>query len=378
MVIPRRSGRRGRPPPDRAPAAGDGGAVEVGIVACDAEGELVLVNGAARRLLGAEVRRATGADGPLRRALRGERVDRTRVERTAGGPTVVEASAEAVVDTDGRVTGAVMVLSDVTARAEHARREFESAVADNLAEAVVVVRARDGGILYANATCERVFGHRAIELTGRHASFLSAGDEQTPGRRAHEIAAAVAAGQVWTGDVECRRKDGTRVWTSLRVSGLEHAVHGTVWICVHTEAAPRLAAEEAARAAETRFRAVFDNAPVPTLLIGRDFRVVDANPAAARLMGYATQDLDGRSLTDLTHPDDVAAGARLAARLFAGEVPEYRLEQRIVTRRGRSVRVAVTATAVSDGGRHAYAMATLERLSAPRAHAARWATATPS
>jgi PAS domain-containing protein len=48
--------------------------VQLGIVACDAEGELVLVNGAARRLLGAELRRATGLDGPLRRALRGERV----------------------------------------------------------------------------------------------------------------------------------------------------------------------------------------------------------------------------------------------------------------------------------------------------------------
>jgi PAS domain S-box-containing protein len=352
--------------------------VQLGIVACDAEGELVLVNGAARRLLGAELRRATGRDGPLRRALRGERVERTCLEGTAGDASVVEARAEAVVDADGRLTGAVMVLSDVTARAEQARREFESAVADNLAEAVVVVRARDGGILYANATCERVFGHRPIELTGRHASCLSAGSEHVPGHRAREIAAAVAAGQVWTGDVEGRRKDGTRVWTSLHVSGLEHAVHGTIWICVHTAAAPRLAAEDAARAAETRFRAVFDNAPVPMLLIGRDFRVVDANPAAARLTGFAPEELDGRYLADLTHPDDIASGARLAARLFAGEVPDYRVEQRLVTRRGRFVRVALTVTAVRDGGRTGYAMATMERLSAPRARAARWATASPS
>ena len=123
---------------------------------------------------------------------------------------------------------------------------------------------------------------------------------------------------------------------------------------------------------------MFDLAPAPMLLISRDFRIVEANPAAARLTGYGTEDLGGRYLADLTYPDDIAAGAQRAAQLFAGDVRDYRVEQRIVTRRGRCVRVAVTATAVSEAGRPAHAIATLERLSAARAREAIWVTAAPS
>jgi PAS domain S-box-containing protein len=270
-----------------------------------------------------------------------------------------------------------MPVREDTTPAAAVRNGFESAVAAHLAEAVVVVRPRDGSILYANAICERVFGHRPADLTGRHASCLSAASEGTPGRRVGEIAAAVAAKRIWTGDVECRRSDGSRVWTSVRVSGLDHPVHGPVWVCVHSEAAPRLAAEEAARAAEARFRAVFDNAGATMLLIGRDYRVVDANRAAARLTGLGPEELEGLSLGDLLHPDDVAHGAQLATRLFAGELREYRVEQRIATRRGTCLPVGVTTIPVGDTGHPSYALMTLERIRRPTAREAPRATATP-
>jgi two-component system, chemotaxis family, CheB/CheR fusion protein len=275
------------------------------------------------------------------------------------------------------VIGAVMVLTDVTGRADAARREFESVVVGNLAEAVVVVRARDGSILYANATTERVFGHRADELVGRHASCLSVTGREPPGRRAAEIVAAVAAGQVWTGDVEGVRSDGMRLWTTMRVSGFDHPVHGAVWICVHAEAAPRMAAEEAAREAETRFRAVFENVPVAMVLIGRDLRILEGNAAAAALTGLASEELAGRSLADVTHPDDVGRDGGLAARLFAGEIPEFAVEQRIATRNGRYAAMSVTTTAVGEAGRPAWAMVTLQALRRPRAREARCVTVAP-
>ena len=327
---PHRRMARRRPERDAAavPAAGPAETFDWGVVACDADGRIVVVNSEAQRLLGAD-RRLTGPDGPLRRALRGEPVAPVRMEVAADeGTAVVEANAEVVTGTDGEVLGAVMVLTDVTWRAAAARREFESAIVGNLAEAVVVIRARDGSILYANASTERVFGHRPEELVGRHASCLSVTSDEPPGRRTGEIAAAVAAGQVWTGDVPGRRKDGTRIWTSLRVSGLEHSVHGEVWICLHEEAAPRLAAEEAAREAETRFRAVFENVPVAVVIIGPDLRILDANRAASGLTGLPSDELTGRSLADLTHPDDVAVDVGLAARLAALLRNEARLVEK--------------------------------------------------
>jgi len=292
--------------------------------------------------------RLIGPEGPLGRALRGAH------------------GAEPVTGSHGAVT----VVDGATGRAATARQQFESEVVGSLAAAVVVVGADDGCIVYANTTAERLFGYRANELEGQHASCLSVASDEPPGRRSAEIAAAVAVGQVWTGDVQGRRSDGTRIWTTLRVSGLEHPAHGPVWVCVHAEAAPRLAAEEAAREAEMRFRAVFDSVFVAMVLIGRDLCILDANRAASTLTGLSREELTGQSLADVTHPDDVGPDAGLAARLFAGEIGEYVAEQRIATGRGRYVATAVTVTAVGAAERPAYALATLQTIDRP-ARAAR-------
>jgi hypothetical protein len=78
----------------------------------------------------------------------------------------------------------------------------------------------------------------------------------------------------------------------------------------------------------------------------------------------------------MTHPDDVALDAGLAARLFAGEIGEYSVEQRIATGGGRYEATAVTTTAVG-AGRPSYALAVLQALNRPRVRAARSVKAAP-
>src|SRR4051794_12124260 len=103
------AGARARPPPPRPPpgpppaparrerepdaaprAAAEGsGSPECGVVTCDPDGRIVAVNRHARLLLGDAERAATGADGPLGRALRGEEhVSGVRLEVAAGAGTV--------------------------------------------------------------------------------------------------------------------------------------------------------------------------------------------------------------------------------------------------------------------------------------------------
>ncbi|HEX2118275.1 MAG TPA: ATP-binding protein [Acidimicrobiales bacterium] len=63
-------------------------------------------------------------------------------------------------------------------------------------------------------------------------------------------------------------------------------------------------------AAAGPFAAAFDRAPVPTAILDPGDRVVYANPAMTALTGYAPGDLHGRTLADLTHPEDRAAVAK--------------------------------------------------------------------
>ena len=109
-----------------------------GVVACDAEGKLTIFNKAAREWHGTDVRRVPPEewsrtfdlreiDGitplptdciPLLRALRGERVRNAEISIVVKGaaPRLVLCNGDALIGADGRKTGAVVVLHDITQR----------------------------------------------------------------------------------------------------------------------------------------------------------------------------------------------------------------------------------------------------------------------
>jgi PAS domain S-box-containing protein len=61
-------------------------------------------------------------------------------------------------------------------------------------------------------------------------------------------------------------------------------------------------AEEDLRRSETRFRAIYDQAPVAMMLIDSEGRFADVNPAAEKLMQRSRMDLIGMAVTSLTPP----------------------------------------------------------------------------
>jgi diguanylate cyclase (GGDEF)-like protein/PAS domain S-box-containing protein len=121
--------------------------LEEGIVACDEDGRLTIVNPAGRRFLGLTETDAGALAGPadpagqatwrtldgrpldpsrmpLARALRGESVREVQLllEDGSGTARVVEANAQALASEEGQPIGAVLALHDVT---EHKRTEAE-------------------------------------------------------------------------------------------------------------------------------------------------------------------------------------------------------------------------------------------------------------
>jgi PAS domain S-box-containing protein len=114
------------------------------------------------------------------------------------------------------------------------------------------------------------------------------------------------------------------------------------------------------RVAADRFRTVFERNPVGILLLDDDGRVRDANPSASALTGYARDEIVGRSLGELVHPEDAPLVRDAAVQLFTGEIAEYEVTIRAVTKDGQIVRLAQLATAVRDpGGRAVGALAVI-------------------
>ena len=108
----------------------------------------------------------------------------------------------------------------------------------------------------------------------------------------------------------------------------------------------REALYEVLRLSEQKFRLAFDNGPMGMALVGSDFRFRGANKAFCAALGYSEEELLNRSFLEISHPDDARKDAELAARLFRGEIPSYRIEKRYISRDKQIVWLDLTALVV--------------------------------
>ncbi|WP_234391081.1 sensor domain-containing diguanylate cyclase [Nocardia suismassiliense] len=112
------------------------------------------------------------------------------------------------------------------------------------------------------------------------------------------------------------------------------------------------AREEARRAADDRFRVVFDNAAVAIAIVDTDFTLLDANRGLTDMLGVPVDELRGTSVYDFAHPDD----RDYIRTLVYGElVPNgkgtVKLEQRLVRADGSYGWAAFAITFVKGVGR---------------------------
>jgi PAS domain S-box-containing protein len=111
--------------------------------------------------------------------------------------------------------------------------------------------------------------------------------------------------------------------------------------------------EEALRESEERYRSLVELSPV-AIAVHRDGRYLYVNPAAMRLFAAGSpEDLVGRKVLDLVHPDDrEAVSGRIRRIVEEGRTTEGR-EVRIFRLDGRPVHVVAAGTTISFEGRPA-------------------------
>ncbi len=151
-------------------------------------------------------------------------------------------------------------------------------------------------------------------------------------------------------DVEMVRADGSHLWITARCEP-ETGDRGEVVRLrgIAQDITERKCAELALRDSERRFQQAFSHAPLGMQLADATGRVVSVNPALCELFGYCEGELVGKTLDELTHPEDAAHELSLLRRLVDGEIPSYELEQRAIRKDGRVVWTLVSRTLVESG-----------------------------
>ncbi len=119
--------------------------------------------------------------------------------------------------------------------------------------------------------------------------------------------------------------------------------------------------------ADTRFARIFALSPVPLALIAEDGQILDVNPALAQLLNQPPQQVIGRPMIDLTHPDDVEHTLAAVEQVADGTQDVVEIDKRINVAGARPLPVRVTLLLLEEPGGQRHRLAHVQDASAPAA-----------
>lgn len=119
------------------------------------------------------------------------------------------------------------------------------------------------------------------------------------------------------------------------------------------------------RSSETLSHDTFEQAPIGISYMDRDGRVLRANSAFCKLLGFETREIESKFITEVTHEGDSAHNAAELERLWCGDIEVIDVEKRYIRADGRPLWVrATTALIREDGGAPSCSVEFLRDISA--------------
>ena len=320
--------------------------VDVGVVACDAQGGITLFNRAAAQFHGLQpsAERAEGwaeafdlyrADGvtplpkeeiPLYRALAGDVVANAEMTIVTKGasPRFLFASGQRLLSSSGENLGAVVAMKDVTAlkNAEKQRALNESrlrGITENLPSLIGHID-KDERFLFLNKHALRFYGKSDEELIGKQVRTLYGEDDY---RAIKPYIDQATSGVKASFESQMVINGKLRHFSAVYVpeTAGEQGKHGFYAMAMDITA--RKNSEIIQAESEERLRTITDNLPILIAYVddGEVYRF--ANATHARWYGFAPEAMIGKSLLAVFGPHRYAAAKPYLERLMAGDITRY-------------------------------------------------------
>jgi PAS domain S-box-containing protein len=173
----------------------------------------------------------------------------------------------------------------------------------------VVITDVAGTILWINPAFTRLTGFAPAEVIGENPRILSSGQNERHCYTA--LWETILSGEVWSGELINRRKDGTLYTEEMTITPVRSDAGSiTHFVAVKQDVTSRRAAEAALRTSEQRYRTLADAAHDEIFIVDQSGLLVYANTSAALRLGLTADQVAGKSLGDV-FPPEVAAGFTL-------------------------------------------------------------------
>lgn len=301
-----------------------------GIWGVDLEARCMFLNKAAGRMLGYAADEALGknmhelvhhsrADGspypivecPIIasfRTGRGCRIEEDVFWRRDGTSFPVEYSSFPILE-QGTVKGAVVIFQNITER-----KCAQEALRSSLSTLKALIYSSQSGLLFEDPHRRIVFANPTlcsffevptpeslVGLDSREAARQCSRLFQEPDRFVRCLDETIARGEPVRGD-QLTLRDGRIFERDYVAVQTADALIGHLWI--YRDVTDRVRAERTLAASEDRYRALYEENPSMYFTLATDGTVLSVNQFGARQLGYAAEELLGRSVLTLFHDDD--------------------------------------------------------------------------
>jgi PAS domain S-box-containing protein/diguanylate cyclase (GGDEF)-like protein len=254
-------------------------------------------------------------------------------------------------------------------RAENALREQGAGLrrAQAMAKLAHVVTGPEGEFLSWSETLPALIGVQANRMPKSTREWL---DFLHPEDLAKFRNAAIEAGvEHARRDVEyrLRRVDGATIHVHQvlePLGDLADVANEGRWFNTLRDMSREFEAAEVLRASEERHRAMFEQAAVGIVHSSVDGILQMVNPKLCAMIGYSRAEVIGRSIKDLTHPEDIQESVDRRARRLMAAGGAYERELRLVRRDQSDLWVHLTTSLIRDAnGQPSYFISVLDDIS---------------
>ncbi len=269
-----------------------------------------------------------------------------RIARPDGAIRHIRSRTLPVCDASGRCVRLTGLAEDVTEQrlAEESLRESEAKVRlllDSTAEGLFAMDTQ-GLCTLCNPAAVRLLGYdSAAEILGQemHALIHHSHEDGTPYPKEEcTINQALRRGEgVHTSAEVAWRRDGTRFLAECWCYPMRNDGQVVGAVVAFVDVTDRKETENRRREQDELFRNAFDRAGTGMALSAPSGSFLRVNRALCEMLGYAREELLGRSFTEFTAPEDVELSKSVARRLLSGEAESIQIEKRYRHSSGRTV-----------------------------------------
>ncbi len=203
-----------------------------GVIVSNAQRRIVYANPAVRQMLkidqwvGQPAQQALSAYPQLLEAIPNLEAGSCEIKLDGEPPRCIELTVSTVRGPRGEMNGRVVILRDVTERkVDEEQRRLQSIAMEAVSSGIVITN-RQGSVQWINPAFSQITGYTLAEIAGQDLSVLRSG-RQTP-EFYTDLWQTINLGQVWSGEMTNRRKDGALYIQGQTISPVRDPASGEI------------------------------------------------------------------------------------------------------------------------------------------------------